>query len=208
MSAFKARSTRRRGTFGEIEGDVSGHIALGQPVLVSLFAGGKKLWGEFPFFEAAYLGGFKTMDGYNWNRFAGDASLYGSAELRWAFRKIRFTVPGELGLTLRADVGRVFLDGEDSNRWHSSGSVGIFYAPFRRLMLFEAGVGYSPENTFFYVRGRMRFLEEGFRFRTRIEHPRRSRSGSRYRRSAGYRRGYTRRRSCRGRTRRAGSTAR
>ena len=116
--------------FGSFGAELSGYIPLGSPALLSLNAGGRKVWGEVPFFEAAYIGGSYTTDGYHWNRFAGDASLYGSFELRWALRKIRFTVPGELGLTFRSDVGRVFLEREDSKRWHSSVSIAVFYAPF------------------------------------------------------------------------------
>jgi hypothetical protein len=62
-------------------------------------------------------------------------------------------------VTLRTDVGRVFLSGERSQKWHPSGSIAIFYAPFHRLMLFEAGVGRSSEQTFFVFRGVFRFLQ-------------------------------------------------
>jgi hypothetical protein len=145
--------------FGTVEGDVSGYIPIGNPLLLSLSIGGKKIWGDFPFFEAAYLGAENALDGYHWNRFAGDASLYGSVELKWAFQKIKFTIPGELGITVRRENGRVFLSGEESDKWHGSISIALFYAPFHRLMLFEAGVGWSTEDTFLVIRGTSRFLE-------------------------------------------------
>ena len=146
-------------SFGNVEGDLAAHIPLAEPLLLSLGVGGKKVWGEFPFFEAAYLGGENALGGYHWNRFAGDASLYGSVELKWAFQKIKFTIPGELGIMVRGENGRVYLSGEESDKWHGSTSIALFYAPFHRLMLFEAGVGWSTEDTFLVVSGTSRFLE-------------------------------------------------
>jgi hypothetical protein len=88
------------------------------------------------------------IDRLRWNRFGGDASLYGDVRLRWAFKKLTLAVPGELGVTVGADVGRVWLQGEDSNKWHPSWNVAIFFAPFNRLMLFEVGRGQSEEKHF------------------------------------------------------------
>ena len=53
-------------------------------------------------------------------------------------------------------VVRVFLDGEDSKRWHSFREPRS-WAHFRRLTFFEAGVGRATESTFCYVRGRRGF---------------------------------------------------
>ncbi len=92
------------------------------------------------------MAGIRT---YNWNRFAGDGMLRAGARLRWAFATVRFTVPGDLGLTLRADTGRTFLDGEDSSACHSQFMAGVFYAAFDRLLLFEIGVGWSEDRTVF-----------------------------------------------------------
>ena len=49
--------------------------------------GGRKVFGEYPWFESAFVGGSKNLRGYRKNRFAGDGSLYGSVEARlWLFR--------------------------------------------------------------------------------------------------------------------------
>ena len=98
------------------------------------------------------------IHGYNWNRFAGDASLYGGLEFRWAFAKVTAAVPMEIGLTLGADGGRVWLDGEDSDEWHAGYGAGIFFAPFRRLMMFEIGYGKSDENSFFVFGANLRVI--------------------------------------------------
>jgi hypothetical protein len=64
-------------------------------------------------------------------------------------------MPGEIGLLLGVDAGRVFVEGEKSRNWHPSYSAGIFYAPFTRYMLFEVGMGHSAESTFFLVGAKM-----------------------------------------------------
>ncbi len=133
--------------YGVLEGMAAGHIQIARPLTLAVLFGGKKVWGEFPYFDAAYLGGEDVFTAYNWNRFAGDGMLRAGARLRWAFARVPFTVPGDLGLTLRADTGRTFLDGEDSSQWHSQFMAGVFYAAFDRLLLVEIGVGFSEERT-------------------------------------------------------------
>src|SRR2546423_444225 len=63
-----------------------------KPVL-ALRAGGKKLWGPFPYFDAAFLGGSETFRTEEKQRYAGDASAYGTAELRVPIAKFPFILP-------------------------------------------------------------------------------------------------------------------
>jgi hypothetical protein len=144
-------------SYGYLEAAVGWHQSPVRPLLISLYAGGKHVWNDYPFFRAAYLGGQGNAMGYRWNRFAGDASAFGSAQLRWSFTKVKAFIPGEVGLTALGDVGRVFLDGEDSSRWHPTGGLGFFYAAFQRTMLLEMGVTAGREDTFFVVNGGIRF---------------------------------------------------
>ena len=123
--------------FGSISGTFTGYVPLSDSVTLTARAGGKKVWGDYPYYEGAYVGGARTLYGYNWNRFVGDASLHGLMSVRWAFKKIRTVFPGEFGLLAAADAGRVFLKGEDSSKWHSSYGGGIFYAPFARHFLVD-----------------------------------------------------------------------
>jgi hypothetical protein len=133
--------------YGVLEGSAAAHVQIARPVTISFLFGGKKNWGDYPYFAAAYLGGEDTFTAYNWNRFAGDAMARGGARLRWALTRLNITVPGDVGLALRADAGRVFRVGEDSDLWHSQLMAGVFYAAFDRLLLVEIGVGWSEEHT-------------------------------------------------------------
>jgi hypothetical protein len=143
-------------TYGWVEANLGWHVDLSNTTLLSLYGGGKKIWGTYPYFEAAYLGGQGNALGYSWNRFAGDASVHGSAQIRWAFKKIRSWLPGELGFTAGLETGRVFVEGEDSHRWHNSAGIGFFFAPFDRWSMFEIGVTRGSEETFVILRSGVR----------------------------------------------------
>ena len=120
--------------FGEAHGEMAGYLTFG-PTL-SLRAGGKQLWGTYPYHEAAFIGGPETVRGLRRQRFAGDASAYGNAELRQRLFDFKLLVPIDVGVFGLADVGRVFIDGEDSNRWHHGVGGGVALSFLR------------PENTF------------------------------------------------------------
>ncbi len=70
--------------FGETH--VRGHAYLPVPLplqpTLAVRAGASRAWGDYPFQEAAYLGGSSTLRGYHSQRFVGDAAIYGNAELR------------------------------------------------------------------------------------------------------------------------------
>ena len=93
-------------SYGYVDGELGVHVPIGSRLFVSTFVGGKKVWGDsFPFFDAAYIGGHHTTAGYNWNRFAGDGSLYGIADFKIIVHQFRKFVPGELGLIVEAGRG-------------------------------------------------------------------------------------------------------
>jgi hypothetical protein len=95
------------------------------PVL-AFRAGGKKLWGSFPYFDAAFLGGSETFRTEEKQRYAGDASLYGSTELRIPVAKFPFILPLDLGVLGFADAGRVYLNGQSLGGWHSAAGGGLW----------------------------------------------------------------------------------
>jgi len=121
-------------SFTEARGEMAGYLTFG-PTL-ALRVGGKHLWGRYPYHEAAFIGGPDTVRGLRRQRFAGDASAYGNVELRQRLFDFKVLVPIDLGVFGLADGGRVFFDGEDSNRWHHGVGGGVSLSFLR------------PENTF------------------------------------------------------------
>ncbi len=135
-------------TFGRVQGEAS--LALApqgswRPSL-TLFAGGIKTFGSTPFFETARLGGLRTLRGYRPDRFAGDAAVYGSAELRLPLTRLQIIIPGEQGVFGFADAGRVYQDGETSNEMHSSFGGGVWLSFLSRGNVLFVGAG-APDRS-------------------------------------------------------------
>ncbi|HYV95925.1 MAG TPA: hypothetical protein VE967_00570 [Gemmatimonadaceae bacterium] len=95
------------------------------PFLVAR-AGGKKLFGDFPFFEAATIGGEGTTRYMDTERFAGDGSLYASTELRIPVAHFSLVTPLRVGIIGIAEAGRVFVDGSSPTGWHTRSGEGVW----------------------------------------------------------------------------------
>jgi hypothetical protein len=114
------------GVFGEAFAEARSYLTFG-PTL-ALRAGGRSVWGDFPVQEAAFVGGRQTLRGHRYQRFAGDASLYGSAELRAPVTRTTLLVRGDVGVLGFADAGRVFVDGSSPGGWHTASGGGVWFA--------------------------------------------------------------------------------
>lgn len=99
--------------------------ALTKPV-IALRGGGKKLFGDFPYFDGAFLGGSSSLRTEDRQRFAGDASVYGNAELRVPVAKFPFILPLDVGLLGFTDTGRVYVDGDSPGGWHTTSGGGFW----------------------------------------------------------------------------------
>jgi hypothetical protein len=121
------------------------------PMTIALRTGGRQLWGEYPFFESAFLGGLASARGFEINRFAGDAMLHGGLELRVPLTRYKLIFPTDFGLFGFVESGRVYLDNEESRRWHSSFGGGLWIAPVYREYTISASVGFSDESLRFDV---------------------------------------------------------
>jgi surface antigen Omp85-like protein len=108
---------------------------------LNLMVGGVKTWGKLPFFLAPTLGGLHTLRGYRPDRFAGDAAVYGSTDLRIPLTRIKLVVPGQQGVFGFADGGRVYLEGESSDKWHSAIGGGIWFSFLTRDNVLYIGAG-------------------------------------------------------------------
>lgn len=107
---------------------------------------GEKLWGSFPYYEAAYLGGAQTLRGFARNRFGGEASLYGSAALRRHLFRPTLLVPFDVGWFVFGETGRVWVDGKSSGDWRSDWGGGFWFSPFFRELSFALAAIYSEED--------------------------------------------------------------
>ena len=110
-------------------------------------AGGEKIFGDYFFREAAILDGKTNFRGYRKTRFYGDASIYFNAEARIKMYDFKnYLLTGDVGVLVFDDFGRVWLDGEDSNKWHNGFGAGIWVSPFK-LAVLTTTLNMSKEET-------------------------------------------------------------
>jgi hypothetical protein len=105
-------------------------------IVLALRLGWAANYGTYEFQQAMYLGGTDNLRGYRKQRFAGKSMFFNNAELRIKIADFNtYLFPGSLGVILFNDVGRVWLRGEDSKRWHDGYGVGLWLAPIRRFVI-------------------------------------------------------------------------
>jgi hypothetical protein len=129
-----------------------------QPTL-ALRAGGEHVFGKYPFHEAAFIGGGglahsgSTVRGFFAQRFAGDSAVYGNAELRIRLSDIYLLLPGEMGLFVLGDIGRVYIGGENSKKWHRAFGGGVWISFLDRKNTLSIALANSDERLGIYVTG-------------------------------------------------------
>ena len=141
--------------FGEAHAEASTVLAATRLPLeptLALRVGGKRVWGRFPFQEAAFIGDASTVRLGRQNRYAGEASVYAGSELRLFLTKFYFLAPADFGVLGLADVGRVYLEGEESDRWHAAGGGGIWASFLDRSYMVSLSLAKSSEHTALYFR--------------------------------------------------------
>ncbi|HEX9190107.1 MAG TPA: hypothetical protein VGB87_23725 [Vicinamibacteria bacterium] len=152
-------------SYGGIFGDVRGYLSTPgvKGLTLALRAGGQKVFGPHPFFDSAFIGGQtpfglfepgggSSVRGLPPQRYAGDSSLYGGTELYLPLVRTSLLMRGHVGVMGFLDVGRVWLTGESSNRWHHGSGGGLFFTTPGRHSLVSLQVGTSEGDTSLYLR--------------------------------------------------------
>lgn len=119
--------------FIKIRSDLSFYLSFRKdPRVVFAFRfGGASNIGDHEFYHSNFLGGRTNLRGFRSNRFAGDHSFYQNTEMRVKLLNIKsYIFNGQTGIFLFNDIGRVWVDGEDSKRWHDGYGIGIWLTPF------------------------------------------------------------------------------
>ena len=99
----------------------------GKLVLATRLKGHINFNNNIEFYQAAAIGGVDGPRGFRNKRFSGKQSFYQNTDLRFSFKRIKTTVlPIRIGLFGGFDYGRVWVDAEDSNKWHTSYGGGLF----------------------------------------------------------------------------------
>ncbi|MVT12535.1 BamA/TamA family outer membrane protein [Chitinophaga tropicalis] len=126
-------------------------------VIIANRTGAGTTVGDPAYFQLLKLGGPQTLRGYHTWRFSGKTMLYNNFELRLKLLDFNsYLLPGSIGVIGLDDVGRVWMPGETSSKWHNGYGAGIYIIP-NELILLQVSKGYSEE-------GSINYLTIGYRF--------------------------------------------
>jgi hypothetical protein len=145
--------------FGDLRGEAATYLSAGgglRPTL-ALRVGGRKVFGTFPFHESAFIGGPDTVRGLRRQRYAGDASAYGNGEVRLRLGDVKVLVPIDVGVFGLGDVGRVWVDGEESDRWHTGVGGGVWFSALKPANTVSFAVARSEGRVRVYFQGGFAF---------------------------------------------------
>jgi len=128
-------------------------------LILSTAFGASKIFGRYEFEQAQYLGFKQNLRGFRFDRFAGRSRAYNNTELRWRFGDdVNLGLfRGSVGLLAFNDIGRVWIENEQSKRWHDGYGWGVWIAPLNRLVLMGT-LSYSNEEK------NLAFVTIGFQF--------------------------------------------
>src|SRR5258708_39690658 len=99
--------------FGEGHAEASSYLTARVPFrpTLALRVAGRKVWGTYPFYEAAFVGGDSTVRGFVEHRFVGDAAVFGNLELPLSLAKLLIPGPTQLGVFGPGDARRGYGSG-------------------------------------------------------------------------------------------------
>lgn len=117
-------------SFGNASASAAGYYtpAWFDNLTLALRLSGQLTFGRYPYHEAVYLGGAKSLRGYEPQRYAGDAGVLANSEARLEVARLPVGAPLDFGVVGIADVGRVWLEGEHSDIWHAGTGGGVWFA--------------------------------------------------------------------------------
>ncbi len=142
-------------TFGHVAGEASTYLSanVAAAPTLALRVGGKTVLGEYPFHEAAAIGGSSNLRGFRKYRFAGDSAVYGNGEFRFRLTPIKFLVPGELGAFAAVDAGQVFFedDPSEADGWHVGKGGGLWVSFAERRATMSLAMMNSKDKTELYL---------------------------------------------------------
>jgi outer membrane protein assembly factor BamA len=146
-------------SYGRLSSDFSLYVPVFKDsnlVLVNRLAAGTTI-GKPAYFQQMQLGGIQNLRGFHSIRFTGKSMFYHSVQAQLKlFDFTSYLLPGTVGLIGFNDVGRVWVPGETSGKWHDGYGGGIYIVP-ADLVLIQVLFAHSNEGTQPYITIGMNF---------------------------------------------------
>lgn len=126
-------------------------IPFGNRLSLASRAAIRSVSGETEFYQLPWIGGGQTLRGHRRGRFWGKTAFHNNNDLRFIWPTRNFLFSGRMGIVATFDAGRVWLPGEESNRFHFGYGGGILVVPFNRTSI-QVGYALSDEDRVFNIR--------------------------------------------------------
>ncbi|MDQ6813523.1 MAG: BamA/TamA family outer membrane protein [Bacteroidota bacterium] len=140
-------------SYGLLRTDISFYLPVFRDsniVIINRLGAGTTV-GNPTYFQQMQLGGVQNLRGFHSIRFTGNTMFYHSIQARLKlFDFTSYLLPGSFGLIGFHDVGRVWVPGEKSDKWHNGYGGGIYVIP-ADLVLIQLFFGHSIEGTQPYI---------------------------------------------------------
>ncbi len=112
----------------------------GAAVLATKIGAHINIGDNYEFYHAATLGGNDDLRGFRNQRFNGQTAFYQSTDLRAGVYQFTTSfMPVRLGVSAGFDYGRVWVEDDNSQEWHTSYGGSVFINGFKAL---TANIGY------------------------------------------------------------------
>ena len=124
--------------FSQLKSDLSIYISSNAPprTVVAVRFGAGFNFGKYEFYQSQFLSGLDNLRGYRKFRFAGDKMFYNNIDIRIRLKNYQgYLFTGSYGILLFHDIGRVWVKGETSGRWHNGYGIGAWVSPANRFVL-------------------------------------------------------------------------
>ncbi len=137
QAAYKRNVSADDRQFVKVETALSYYLLfLRERLQLATRIGFAHLDGEYEFYQLPNLGGRTNLRGFTTERFYGNTLFYQNIDIRLrGFGFSKGSVPTTGGLLAGFDYGRVWQEGEDSDKWHSSVGGGIWLAPLNAAII-------------------------------------------------------------------------
>jgi len=130
--------------FGYLEFHSTIHTKF--PVFIGIRGGGAISSGDIPFYKLNNLGQNNFLRGYRKNRFNGKSIVFFNSDIKLQILDIvTAVVPVKFGVQGFYDIGRAYIENENSNKVHSGYGGGIYLIPLEKSYSLGLNIAFSEE---------------------------------------------------------------
>lgn len=127
------------------------YLPLGKTFSIATRNGASTVAGQPEFYQLNWLGGGQNLRGFRRMRFYGKTVFYNNNELRWISNVKGYLFNGKIGLIGFVDNGRLWVNNDNSEKWHMGYGGGLLISPFNKAAV-TVYYGMSEDDKMIHIR--------------------------------------------------------